>query len=132
MAWCTIHGCHLVRRKAIIHRRKPSHCGTDERTFLWRRFSRSFTPSLAGKRARSKNEETVKSGVEGVETHQLVLVFLKAAMEGRWALCEEVWRALTNSEKFSGSEEELTPISLNDLLGLCACCWLEAELRWRR
>jgi biotin carboxylase len=71
-----------------------------------------------GNRARSKNEETVKFGIEGVETHQLVLVLLKATMEGRRVLCIEVWRALTRSEKFKGSREELTPVGWGDLWSL--------------
>ena len=42
--------------------------------------------------------------------HINVLVLLKATMKGTWVLCIEVWRALTRSEKFKGSREELTPV----------------------
>jgi hypothetical protein len=65
-----------------------------------------------------------RHGIEGVETHQLVLAMMKAAEEeGRLALLVEVFKALMGFDQYAGSVEELTPLEGNlvwSLLSLVA------------
>jgi hypothetical protein len=49
-------------------------------------------------------------GMEGVETHQLLLALLKKAEEGRLVVLLEVFKALIGFEPYAGSTEELMPV----------------------
>lgn len=51
-----------------------------------------------------------KHGIEGVETHQLILAMMKATEEGRVMLLVEVFKALMGLDQYRGSVEELTPL----------------------
>jgi biotin carboxylase len=57
-----------------------------------------------------EEERPPKHGIEGVETHQLVIALLKAAQEGRMHLLGEVFKALMGFHEYAGSREELTPL----------------------
>ncbi len=59
-----------------------------------------------------------RHGIEGVETHQLVLAMMKAAEEGRLVLLIEVFKALMGFDQYAGSVEELTPLEGNFVWGL--------------
>ena len=69
-----------------------------------------------------------KKGIEGVQTHQLVLALLAAAKHGRLSLVKEVWMAIRGRDGYygyKGSVEELTPaegdwLSLLLLVGMIA------------
>jgi hypothetical protein len=62
-----------------------------------------------------EKERPPKHGIEGVETHQLVIALLKAAQEGRMHLLGEVFKALMGFHEYAGSREELTPLD-NDFV----------------
>lgn len=71
--------------------------------------------------------EKITHGTEGVETHQLVMAFLDAAMMGRGWLCVEVFKALMGFETYAWSQEELTPLEADwawSLWGLSALVWI--------
>ncbi|KAE9368506.1 glutathione synthetase ATP-binding domain-like protein [Stipitochalara longipes BDJ] len=57
-------------------------------------------------------EETTapKHGIEGVETHQLLLAIMKATEEGRMQLLGEAFKAVMGFHEYAGSREELTPL----------------------
>ncbi|KAF4625586.1 hypothetical protein G7Y89_g12578 [Cudoniella acicularis] len=55
-----------------------------------------------------------KHGIEGVETHQALLAFLKASQRGRFWLCVEVFKVLMRFDMYAGSTEELTPVTWGD------------------
>lgn len=57
-----------------------------------------------------KEDRPPKHGIEGVETHQLVLAMMKAAEEGRMQLLVESFKALMGFHEYAGSREELTPL----------------------
>jgi hypothetical protein len=60
-----------------------------------------------------QEKEGRKIGVEGVQTHQLILSLLAAAKEGRVSLAKELWMALRGWDGYygyKGSVEELTPL----------------------
>lgn len=64
-----------------------------------------------------------KHGVEGVETHQLVLAVLKEAEGGRAMVAIEFFKAIMKFGGYAGSVEELTPLegdwlTLTALLGI--------------
>ena len=52
----------------------------------------------------------VRKGMEGVETHQLLLAMLKAAEDGRAMLLVEMFKAVMGFDQYAGSVEELTPL----------------------
>ena len=51
-----------------------------------------------------------KHGIEGVETHQLILAMMMEAEKGRGMLLVEVFKALMGFDQYGGSVEELTPL----------------------
>jgi biotin carboxylase len=64
-----------------------------------------------------EEERPPKHGIEGVETHQLVLAMMKAAEEGRVQLLMESFKALMGFHEYAGSREELTPLDTNVVRG---------------
>ncbi|KAL5319245.1 hypothetical protein ACEPPN_012295 [Leptodophora sp. 'Broadleaf-Isolate-01'] len=67
-----------------------------------------------------------KHGIEGVETHQLLLAMMKEADEGRGMLLVEIFKALMGFDQYGGSVEELTPLEGDILwsLSLLVCLFL--------
>jgi hypothetical protein len=65
-----------------------------------------------------EEERPPTHGVEGVETHQLVLALLKAALEGRMQLLDEAFKAVMGFHEYAGSREELTPLDKDVVWGL--------------
>jgi hypothetical protein len=51
-----------------------------------------------------------RHGIEGVETHQLVLALLGKAEEGRMMVFVEAFKAVMKFDMYAGSVEELTPV----------------------
>jgi hypothetical protein len=71
-----------------------------------------------------EEERPPKHGIEGVETHQLVLAMMKAAEEGRVQLLMEVFKALMGFHEYAGSREELTPLDSDVVWGFLSLAGL--------
>jgi hypothetical protein len=56
-----------------------------------------------------EENEKPRHGIEGVETHQLVLALLGKAEEGRLMVLVEAFKAAMKFDMYAGSVEELTP-----------------------
>ena len=71
-----------------------------------------------------EEERPPKHGIEGVETHQLVLAMMKAAEEGRVQLLMEAFKALMGFHEYAGSREELTPLDSDVVWGFLSLAGL--------
>ena len=59
---------------------------------------------------KEKMVEVPKHGIEGVDTHQLVIALMQAAKGGRLPLLVELFKAMMKFDQYAGSKEELTPV----------------------